>query len=254
MTPEMSHKLAHEVLGPDAIATPVRAPVRGTPDELMEKASRALAAADYFDAERLADRALQKLLRARDFEQMSRVILPLQEARRQKRHEATDAGHRGFVKSLNTSTAFVTGCYLLEPPLVGVDTRVARGVANKHRVPVLILCKEPTTSAGKWPIVGVGTGEPFGVVVRVQVAPPAANTPDSAWYMATQELLGDTAIAKIKPEWPADHRVEDLMEYLEAVPDHEKLMQVLAETCREAARSPRSTTPRRRGMGSEFSF
>jgi hypothetical protein len=44
----------------------------------------------------------------------------------------------------------------------------------------------------------------------------------------------------------ADHRVEDLWEYLEAAPDHEKLAQALEEACREAARTGVNSGPRRR--------
>jgi hypothetical protein len=70
---------------------------RGGPqqvEELMERASGALGRMEYFQAEELS---LKALLRARgrdDFERMARICMPLQEARRQIRQIALDAGLR----------------------------------------------------------------------------------------------------------------------------------------------------------------
>jgi hypothetical protein len=73
--------------------------------------------------------------------------------------------------------------------------------------------------------------------------------------MAAQEALGDAAIAKAPGNVPADHHVDDMLDLLEAVPDHEKLIQAAAQACREAAGTEPSPLPRRRPiMEDAFSF
>jgi hypothetical protein len=248
----------------ESIASTPRTPLTGLAaevapsplDELMERASLAILKADYFAAEDFALRALSRALRLRDFERMARIVLPLQEARRQRRHEAVDAGYIATLSELPArGTTFQPGCYLLQPPLIGRDAATIRDFFNNRKLPTLILCKEPTTSKGLWPIVAVNNSELLIQSVRVQVEPPPNNTPTPAWFMQTQEALGNAAMAKVKPSWPADHRVEDVLEWLEAIPDHEKLAQLLESTCREAMLAPASSTDRRRGMFDDnFSF
>ncbi len=254
----LAHKVVMAAPLPPA-ANPVAAgsdPQPSPLDTLMDKASLALVRCDYFTAEELCLRALERCRRAKDWERLARATLPLQEARRQIRQIAADTGRVSTLRSLpSRGVAFDPGCYLIEPPMIGLDARTFRELARGRKVPVIAIAKEPTTSAGKWPIVGVGTclgAAPVPAVVRVQVDPPANNTPDAAWFQSTQEKLGDAAIAKVeegrKQGWPADHRVEDLLEYLEAVPDHEKLLQALEATAREAVTAEPSTRPRRRGL------
>jgi hypothetical protein len=73
-----------------------------------------------------------------------------------------------------------------------------------------------------------------------------AGLSDGSWFQATQEALGDAAIRKVRAEWPASHRVDDLAEYLDGVPDHEKLSQALEAAAREAMTAPIPAMPRRR--------
>jgi hypothetical protein len=244
-------------------------------DTLMERASQALVACDYFRAAELCERALDKSVASADFERAARAILPLQEARRQLRHLATDAastpaGITACKAMPREASQISPGFVLLEPPLVGIDAGQFRELAQRAKCPALVLVKEPTTKAGLWPIVGVGKGEPFPVVVRVLLQPPEgidAKAPLThtlssarrdtliAWMLQAQEALGDAAIAKVNPAWPADHRVLDLAEFLAAVPDHEKLAQAFAAACREAAVSPPSPLPRRRTIAeNKYSF
>ena len=225
-------------------------------DELMERASSALVRTDYFEAESLCLRAMDRALRARDFDRVSRIVMPLQEARRQRRHEATDAARVTTMRELTSRGAGMQpGCVLIEPPMVGVDARTVRAIAERKRVPLMVLVREPMAASGRWPIVAVGGGDFRAAIVRVQVEPPAGGEITPAWFLATQDALGDAAIAKVKPAWPADHRVEDLLEYLEGVPDHEKLLQAVAAAAREAMGQLATPYPRRRGTFDDpFSF
>ncbi len=214
-------------------------------DETMERASEALAATDYFQAESLCLRALDMAHRAGDFERMARICLPLQEARRQKRLLAIDA-RPVFVISRpeDVPRRLEAGRYLVQPPMIGADARALRETADRQRVPALVLCREPATRAGQWPIVAVGPQ-----TIRAKVPPPAnATAPDAAWFEMAAEALGDAAIDRLKPDDPPHWRIEDLLEFLDAHPDHEKLHQRLDEACRAAIGAPEPAGRRRRNV------
>lgn len=214
-------------------------------DETMERASEALAGTDYFKAESLCLRALDMAHRAADFERMARICLPLQEAWRQKRLMAIDSG-RVFVISRpeDVPRRLEAGRYLVQPPMIGADARALREVADRQRVAALVLCREPATRAGQWPIVAVGPQ-----TIRAKVPPPAdATAPDAAWFEAAAEALGDAAIERLKPDDPPHWRVEDLLEFLDAHPDHEKLHQRLEEACRSAIGAAEPAGRRRRNV------
>ena len=232
-------------------------------DDLMERATAALLSTQYFDAEAMALRALNRAAAAGDFERMARICLPLQEARRQKRLEGVDAGQTQIIRDLPPRTEPIApGCYLLEPPLIGIESNTLRDMCNRKKAAAMVLCREPTTASGKWPIVSVSGSDRESLVVRIQVppppgfehpGPPSAESgprpgPSPTWFVATQEALGDAAIAKVNPKLPPDYLALDLLEMLLAVPDHEKLHQALAAACEVAARSPRSEKPRRRAV------
>ncbi|MFZ2874630.1 MAG: hypothetical protein WAZ94_09125 [Phycisphaerales bacterium] len=228
--------------------------IRGV-DELMEKASEALVATDYFDAEKHCLRALARARSARDFERMARISLPLQECRRQRRHEACDAGQVTVLTEMPApGTKLRAGAFLLCPPLIGLHGRTLRDLLTRRKVPAMVLVREPITSKGQWPIVGVGVGEPRPVVVRTYVNPPAGGGADAPFLLAAQEALGDAAIRKAPADAPPDHHVDDLWEYWEAVPDHEKLAQAFEAACRAAAAAGVDSGLRRRGFDDPFSF
>jgi hypothetical protein len=219
-------------------------------DRTMDQASEALVRTDYFRTVELCLLGLRRAHAAGDFERMARITLPLQEARRQIRQQACDTGRCVVVRALPSfRSPMEPGCYLVEPPLIAMDAKILRAMADRHRVPRLVLTREPLTKAGLWPIAGVGIGDARPVTLRVYVPPPVELTPE--WFQRTQEALGDAGLNKLDPEWPADHRVEDLLEYIDAVPGHEKLIQALGDACREAATRPVSASLRRRPIFEE---
>ncbi len=200
-------------------------------DGLMERASQALVETRYFECERLSLEALRLAHTAGDYERMARVLMPLQEARRQKRLAAVDAGK---VRVLNAiipeDQPIQRGVYVIEPPLVGANGRDLRDRADEQGVAVLVLVREPQTRTGQWPVVMVGP-----VTVRTKVAPPANGTPTLEWVQAATEALGDHAISEVDPQDEVFSRVDQLLSYLGTMTDHEKLHQALAAACREAA-------------------
>lgn len=220
-------------------------------DSLMEQASEALVAADYFKAEKLCLQALGKARRAADFERASRIVMPLLEARRQLRHEAVDSGLRVVLTSMPRSGKdLAPGIYLVQPPLIGADARQLREMLAAARVPALVVCREPLTKSGHWPVVGVGSGGLTDTLtLRARVLPPQLHeSPDAAWFMAASEAVGDAGIARVRPTDPAAWQAEDLFDALDAAPDHEKLHQHASRACEAASREPAPPSTRRRAF------
>jgi len=247
-------------------------------DSLMEQASQALVERRYFDAERLAAEALARAFTVLDYERMARIVLPLEEARRQKRDAAAEAGYVGVViDQLPVGRALKAGCYLVCPPRVGIDGRSLREAADKKKVAVIVVVREPTSRDGLWPVVALGpvtvrtkvpppemthngTGAPGGTSRQRKkagaspadgAAAPELPRPSVQWFLRTCELLGDAAIAAVDRALPADFRVENLFRRLEALPDHEKLHQALGDACREAMMGPE---PGRKARRAEIEF
>lgn len=241
-------------------------------DVLMERASVSLSETRYFEAASDALNALRRARRQNDFERMSRICLPLLEARRQIRLHAAEAAGDGTGKgagvlvvthAADVPRPLAAGCYLIQPPMIGADARVLRQTAFRSRVAVSVLAREPLTRKGLWPIVGVGE-----ISVRVQVPPPVELervddriTKDAfdgevpvAWFEGAGEALGDSAISKIDDGLHPHWKVDELMEALDAVPEHEKLHRALADACRSAVGVEEPTGRRPSAMDNPFSF
>ena len=233
-------------------------------DDLMAAASVRLVETSYFDAVDLCTRALTLAVKASDWDRVARLALTLQEDRRQIRQLAVDVPTITIVDTAaQLRKPAEAGCYLVQSPLIGAEARAFASSAHKRRVPVFVLAREPMTDAGLWPIVGVSS-----ISVRTKVDPPPGVERDSKsptrdrvtdgipmdWFEAAAEALGDAGFSSVDPSWPAAHRVEDLIERLEAVPEHEKLHQHLADAARDAMREPAPARPRRRGLDHPFSF
>ncbi len=228
-------------------------------DSMMDRASRALVETDYFEAERLSERALRQARSARDFERMARICLPLQEARRQKRLIALDAGFGLLIcKGADVPRALEPGVYLLQPPMIGAEARTLREHADRKKVPALVLCREPMTRDGRWPMVAVGprifrakvaTPEPLERVEDHVTKDRYSGLPPASWFEMASEALGDAGFAALPDVEHPDFRVDDLLDLLDAHPGHEKLHQWLAEACRVAVGSAPPTESRRLGFG-----
>ena len=203
-------------------------------DDLMEKASAALSRAACFEAERMALKALQMARQLGDWDRMARITQPLQEARRLRGQLAFQAAEAGpgvvlLDQTVTENMAIEPGCYLVQPPLVGADARRFRLAALQKEIPVVVVCREPMTQLKLQPIVAIGAG----TTVRTKIKPPKKDEPTLEWFAEAMEALGDWAIDMVDREMELTRRIDTLIERLDVVPDHEKLHQVLAETCRE---------------------
>ncbi len=210
----------------------------------MTKAQHALGRNQWFEAERISARALDMARGEGDFNLMARITLPLQEARRQRMQLVHDSKKVITVReALPDERELGTFCYLVQPPFVGADARRLRLMALEREIPALFLCREPRTQLGLCPVVAIGQ-----VTIRTRIDPPRTwDKPTLAWYIDACEQLGDAAIETLDRGAELAKQVDALLERLDAFPDHEKLHQVLAETCKEAARHYTGSTPPARG-------
>lgn len=233
-------------------------------DEIMEQASRLLGETRAIEAESLCVRALDLAVKASDWERAGRIVLPLQESRRLRRQMATDSGVVRLMDTQAQTRKQAEGvCYLFQPPLIAADARAFRESALRRGVPAFVLTREPMTREGLWPVSAVSV-----LTVRTRIKPPAGvAAKDSgvthdevtgaipvSWFEAAAEALGDSAIASVEAKEPAAHRVLDLIERLDALPEHEKLHQALERACQEAMLEPAPRFPRRRGHDLPYSF
>jgi hypothetical protein len=201
--------------------------------ELMEHAEAALRRAQWFEAERLALQALSISYREDDWDAMARITLPLQEARRQRMQAAMEVRKIRILEGgISDEMDLKPGCLLVQPPAVGADARRLRLAALRREIPVLVLCREPRTRLGLCPVVAIGP-----VTVRTRIDPPKSwDKPDFKWFVSALEQLGNKGIADLDTGIELDRQIGHLMDVLDAVPEHEKLHQVLEAKCREAAR------------------
>ena len=203
-------------------------------DELMDQASEKLARTKYFEAEKLAAEALQLARQADDFDRMARIIMPLQEARRQRtlRALATKKVTVIEVEEDIPTTKIKPGCYLFQPMLVGADARRFRQAALEAQVPVAVLTREPMTQLRMQPVVAISPG----LTIRAKVDPPKnREQPEIEWFVRAMEDLGDWAVGTIDPEMEVTRRIDTLLTRLDAHPEHEGLHQAVRAACEEAA-------------------
>jgi len=200
-------------------------------DDLMKRASDALSHMRYFEAERMANKALGMAREAGDFDRMARIVLPLQEARRQRYQQALDVDELVVIDQLpdEEETVLEPGCYLVTPPLVGADARRLRLTALNNDVPVAVICREPDDQLGQIPVVAITPGR----TLRTKIEPPAAEF-NVAWIAEATEQLGDFAIQTLDPELEITRRIDALVQSLDALPEHENLHMELEAACKQA--------------------
>lgn len=218
-------------------------------DQAMSRVSQDLGEGRYLAAAAGARRALALARRAGDFERMARICMPLIESHRMIRQHALDLGPATIVATgTDAPEPPCDGCYLFAPMLVGADARAYRAHAADLGAGAFVLTREPETSKGLWPVVGVGER-----VVRIRTAPPKdPSVIDPEWFAKAHEDLGDQAVLDAKDDFepgdPSAWYVDDLLDRIDAVPEHEKFHMELERACRDAMAQPVPTIKRRRAL------
>lgn len=206
----------------------------------METASRALADLDYTRCEAMCVEALAQSRDAEDWVMYQRVLLPLQEARRQRRQAALDGPVRLGVAVRPEGediSEFVppggAGCLVLTDCCDALDHA---NICSASGSSFESLSADNPIDATRWKIVA-----PRNAVYVVEVdAPPSGlrdrwvvaerGKPNRAahWFMHASEALGDAALASVVSGLGTLQRVLDLEHALDATGDHELLHQALA--------------------------
>ncbi|MEM7624726.1 MAG: hypothetical protein AAF333_03765 [Planctomycetota bacterium] len=216
-------------------------------DDVMERASQKLADMDYLASEALCLQALRIAREAGDWNGYARVLLPLQECRRQRRMIAADtAVQLGTNACWNDPAA---GCVAVTHPLDAESARQIAADATEHGKHVEVLWCDNAADAATWtvktfagPAIACDVAAPSSELVSRKLtvgqddhAPAAAH-----WFIAASEGLGDAALAAVDAEPGGLGRVEQLEAMVAAVSDHELLHQALGEAARAAAESAAS--------------
>ncbi len=203
-------------------------------DVMMERAVTALTKGEYFVAEQLCDLSLHGARQLNDFDRMSRIALPLQEARRQRRLLAVECGkvflcNEQSMPGRDPEVPIGAGCYVILPPCAGADARQIERVAFAQQVPVIAFGREPITSMGLLPIVIVGT-----MTIRVKVQPPADMDPE--WCLGVIEQFAAQGMSELDTTRATIRQLDDALALLNTVRLSEDLHQKVSKLAAKAAR------------------
>ena len=231
----------------------------GDLDRIMLEASESLVRMDYLSCERLCLEALRLARDAGDWSYYCRILMPLQESRRQRRMIASEGTIRLGTGALRGPAAawleqFKSGCVVVTKPFAPQDASQLLEAARAARRHVEVLYCDNDVDATWWTLRSF-TGPQ---VQRPVEAPPAAwvekwlapmghgettagDTSDTGsgqtaadWFIAATELLGDSALDQVGSELDGIDRVSALEQRLAVVTDHEILHQRLWDAARGA--------------------
>lgn len=226
--------------------------------DLMERASQALSHLDYLTCEAYCLEALQRARAHEDWDYYARILLPLQEARRQRRMIAADGVIRLGTARLEQPVEdwlgqLKTGCIVVSHPHKAEHARTLADEAQRQRRHVEVLFAANPIDDDTWTLRSYAGPEVTALVPAppkpwrdLWLAPgerPRADDEDdeqitdavtepSDWFIRATEALGDAAIDKVTaPEGSLD-RIEQLEAMLQVVTDHELLHQRLGDAAR----------------------
>jgi hypothetical protein len=211
-------------------------------DQLMERASRALVEMHYLEAESLCLEGLRMARAQRDWVAYARVLMPLQECRRQRRMIAADTavqlGTAGGIDRLDA------GCIAVTHPHSAEDAARLALEAGRQRRHVEVLYCDNAVEADTWRAmtydgsqiaceVPAPAGLPLNQRLCADAGPlPQAITGAGHWFIAATEALGEEALRRVTAPLGSLDRVEQLERMVQAVDDHEILHQRLGDAVR----------------------
>ena len=230
----------------------------------MELASQALASMDYLGCERHGLRALKDARAQSNWAYYSRILLPLQEARRQRRMVAAEGVVRLGSANLTGQpiewiTRMQSGCIVLTHPHTSDTAReLVRSASEKnHYIEVLFadnsvsdtkwILRSLTGCHAAWPVPAPPPNwqdrwfEP-GDAVKINSSMVDQKTSLATndiqrlgpvdWFLHTYEAFGDAMLAQVEGRLGDLRRVIQIEQCLMAVTDHEILHQALGEAAK----------------------
>ncbi len=204
-------------------------------DEIMEQASRALADMDYLKCEALCVQALESARGQKRYRYYARVLLPLQEARRQRRMIAAQGevllgGGVNGIDWMAWLEQDRPGCLALTHPNSVEDARELTEQTRRDGRFVEVLFADNPQDADRWVLRAYE-----GPEVSCEIKAPADGQDAAQWFLHATEKLGDAALSSVEDTLTGEARVEALQARLRVFPDHELLHQHLAQAAKEAA-------------------
>lgn len=214
-------------------------------DNLMESASQALAELKYARCEVLCTDALTKARDASDWVMYQRVLLPLQEARRQRRQAALDGPILlGTPKQFDDHAQLLNdieqGCIVLTWPYTASDATALNQLIRDKQLPIEVLFADNASDAETWritsyagPGLSIDLPAPNAQWVGQWTDPSSLAPPTPAhWFMQASEALGNAALAAIAALPGSLDHLQALEQALACVDDHEILHQRLASAAK----------------------
>jgi len=212
-----------------------------TLDEHMETASQALAELDYARCESLCVDALRQARDTQDWVMYQRVLLPLQEARRQRRQAALDGPimlgtPNGQADIATQIKDMEQGCIVLTWPATSNDAKFISEAVRDSKQPIELLFADNAADAATWritsyagPGLSIDLPAPKAEWVGQWIDPASIAPPTPAhWFMQASEALGNAALAAIDAMPGTIEHLRALEQALACVDDHEILHQRLA--------------------------
>lgn len=227
-------------------------------DNQMEQASEALAKMDYLTCESLCEAALAQAKRAGDWAYYGRILLPLQECRRQRRMIAAEGIIRLGTSEQGGGPAtwlehLPAGCIVITRPHTHTEAARLLHEARERRLFIEVLFADSHVNETTWRITTFTGSRKATVDIP---APPVherdrwllptggkgaksdssfrgATPPQAQWFVQASEKLGDALLAQVNATSAVD-RVDVLEACLVGAPDHEILHQRLADAAKAA--------------------
>lgn len=221
-------------------------------DRIMVLASEALARLDYLTCERRCLEALSVARSKGDWRYYARILMPLQESRRQRRMIAADGVIRLGTGDLDRDWCSwpddeKAGCLVVTHPHTADTVREIESHARQQCQFVEVLFADSELSADKWTLRSVVgpevalsvSGPPVdwrGSWLQPGQTPPTKSVKTLAgpvdWFLDASEALGNAALATVTASSGNRNRVEALELCLQVVTDHEILHQRLGDAAR----------------------
>ncbi len=233
-------------------------PMMLTLDQQMEEASEALARMDYLGCEELCERALAQARQAGDWAYYGRILLPLQECRRQRRMIAAEGTIRLGTGGQGGGPAIwlehlAAGCLVITHPHTRSEASRLLADVRRRRLHVEIMFADSHTDDDSWritthqgPAISIDLPAPVAKVRDhwlMSATHPGKEEPatdaetDRAaaadWFIDASEKLGDALLYQVEAIGGIE-RIAALESCIEAAPDHELLHQALADAAKTA--------------------
>jgi len=204
-------------------------------DDIMDRASRALADMDYLTCESMCMEALAEARDQKCFRYYARVLMPLQEARRQRRMIAAQGEIRlGTAGAGFDTTAWLhdhkSGCIVMTHPHTAEDAKALAQQARSEKLFVEVLFADNTPDNQIWTLRSYDGRE-----VSCRVSAPTPDQNPAQWFLHATEQLGDAALLGADDALTGEALIHDLEARLRAFPDHELLHQRLAQAAQGIA-------------------